>query len=117
MKVEQAKLMLPIIEAYANGKEIEVFDGNTWNTVRELYLINKVEEYRIKPEAKLVPFEYEDAEMFRDEWVKDNTNAFRKIVGYDDESVYFGYDYIGYDVFLSDYKFEDGTPCGKYINE
>lgn len=58
MTKEQAKEFYPILQAFINGKEIEVYSPSkdTWIGIRnkdEIYLGNK---YRIKPEQKYRPF-------------------------------------------------------------
>lgn len=73
--------------------------------------------YRIKEEPKLIPFTFED-------------NLLGKIVVYSDESkamitaqkkdgVYIGgsLNLTSYSNLMTFVKFEDGSPCGKYINE
>lgn len=56
MTREEAKKLLPIIKAYAEGKTIQVIDTTdpcgTWADVVELKIYTDFEEYRIKPDAK-----------------------------------------------------------------
>ena len=54
--------MLPIIQAYAEGKEIEIFDKTTkmWKTAMLPHFDCDSKNYRIKPEQKYRPFK--DAE-------------------------------------------------------
>ena len=61
MTRDNANKLLPIIEAYAEGKEIEFLgcDG-VWNVVPKIANLSfddKPEHYRIKPEPKYRPFE------------------------------------------------------------
>ena len=62
MNRNQAKEMLPIIQAYAEGKEIEIFDKTTkmWKTAMLPHFDCDSKNYRIKPEQKYRPFK--DAE-------------------------------------------------------
>lgn len=49
--------MLPIIQAFAEGKIIETLHSSgTWNTNEELYFDRPACCYRIKPEPKYRPF-------------------------------------------------------------
>ena len=57
MTRKNAKLLLPIIKAYAEGKQIQFFNGDKWI---DLEFPNFNEEsclYRIKSEPKYRPFE------------------------------------------------------------
>ena len=52
MDRERAKELLPIIEAYANGKDIEIREGlNNWIATDSADWKNYI-QYRIKPEPK-----------------------------------------------------------------
>ena len=70
MTREEAKILLPIIQAYAEGKVIECRtkpsvlskswqDMNEWTEMKEIEFCKNI-EYRIKPESKYRPFK--DAE-------------------------------------------------------
>ena len=60
MTREEAKILLPIIQAYAEGKTIQVADTTDqcgmWEDVVDLKINTDFEEYRIKPEQKYRPF-------------------------------------------------------------
>lgn len=121
----ELKTLLPILIAIENGETIEyrvnnskwitfvniAGDNITWN------LDGSKLEFRIKPEQKLVPFTFEDAE-----------SLIGKIIVSKDKSVYetinqlnineincSGYCYE-YQYLLNYFTFLDGSPCGKYIN-
>lgn len=70
MTIENAKVLLPIIQAYAEGKEIEIFDKTTkmWETAMLPHFDCDSNFYRIKPEAKYRPFK--DAEECWQEMLK-----------------------------------------------
>ena len=58
MTREEAKQLLPIIQAYIEGKQIQQL-SNKWKDINELNincLLNNPELYRIKPEPKYYPF-------------------------------------------------------------
>ena len=69
MDRNQAKVFYPILQAFAEGKEIEcrtkpsVLEGtdvpNDWTEMKEIEFWNNI-EYRVKPETKYRPFK--DAE-------------------------------------------------------
>ena len=61
MNRQQVKELLPIIQAYAEGKQIEIKtkEGKSWSTLEEddiQYLDFKKCDFRIKPEPKYRPF-------------------------------------------------------------
>ena len=51
MNRERAKELLPIIEAYANGEEVQVNSCCEWTTWKTYTFSNKL-EYRIKPKQR-----------------------------------------------------------------
>ena len=62
MTREQAKRMLPFMQAYAEGKTIQfrVHINDEWRDVKELVLNGFTGEYRIKPELKYRPFKTQE---------------------------------------------------------
>lgn len=51
------KAMLPYVQAFAEGKEIEVLTNNTrygWLTVEQATFNDRPEAYRIKPEKRVI---------------------------------------------------------------
>ena len=58
MTREEAKQLLPIIQAYAEGKSIQYqTDSKSWSDItKDLYPCNHPSLYRIKPEQKYRPF-------------------------------------------------------------
>lgn len=125
MTREEAKVLLPIIQAYAEGKTIQVIDTTDqcgkWEDVTDLKINTDFEEYRIKPEAKYRPFANAEEcwqEMLKHQpfgWVKDNETqsffvckAFGNLlfsIGIEDKP-------YNYNEVLRDYTFADGTPFG-----
>lgn len=79
MDRNQAKELLPIIKAFAEGKAIEVKINNVWEDVdnnHNCVFLPDSYEYRIKPESKYRPFKGAEEcwqEMLKHEpfgWVK-----------------------------------------------
>lgn len=125
MTREEAKVLLPIIQAYAEGKTIQVIDTTdqcgTWENVTDLKINTDFEEYRIKPEQKYRPFK--DAEECWAEMQKHQPVGFMKFK--DIESGYYMLTGIArgvgvgindslfsYDRVFDTYTFADGTPFG-----
>lgn len=125
MNRQEAKELLPIIQAFAEGKTILVQDGIDW-----CYLGNESDfnlnpqRYHIKAEPKYRPFK--DAEECWQEmqkhqpfgWLKDKiNNQYHNILAIDaygvtpnlfDENPHLKYK----DVILQKFLFADGTPFG-----
>ena len=70
MNREEAKALLPIIQAYAEGKEIQLKNNGIWLDAKYHIPFDKItpDEIRIKPEPKYRPFK--DAEECWNEMLK-----------------------------------------------
>ena len=123
MTKDEAKKLSDILKAYSEGKIIEVSNnGSQWAELNMSYpdVVFKYNQHRVKPEPKLVPFTLEDNLLFRDKWIKCKKDDFKRsmrIIKYEGDCVSISNKSFGYAIFLDDYIFEDGSPCGKYINE
>lgn len=129
MTKEKAKELAEILLAYSEGKEIEYFAGKRWQSTDNLIFDGNSENYRIKPEKELVPFTFEDIDLLKDKWftnvVKINgfvplVNKFKPI-HYNEGGIGFYIDdyeyFVSFTQLLLDFIFEDGSKCGKYIEE
>lgn len=116
--------MIAVMQAYADGKKIEIgYRGSGWTDVEEPSWDWINYDYRIKPEPKYRP--YENAEEFLADWrkhgglikTKDNiryvflTTFDRYRVGNDIMSITYGSLFKGY---VWD---DDGSVCGKLKEE
>lgn len=110
MNRQQAKELLPIIQAFADGKTIETLDcRGVWVAMEEHYFGKFPKCYRIKPESKYRPFK--DAEECWQEMQKHQPFGWVKT----DE----GYEQIwhvnkgdDFNATLKTCTFADGTPFG-----
>ena len=120
MTREEAKELLPIIQAFAEGKTIQFLDGCKWLDVHETDFHESTYKYRIKPEPKCRPFRTKEEcwnEMLKHQpfgWLKDiDTGGYIIISELDDEDIVIslnnGWDYAG---LMKCYTFADGTPFG-----
>ena len=112
MTKEEAKVLLPIIQAYTEGKAIESRcikgDKSLWYDDEDPSFDNDF-EYRIKPESRYRPFK--DAEECWSEmqkhqpfgWVK-YADKYISISAIDSNNEY--------EIDFDDYTFADGTPFG-----
>lgn len=116
MNREQAKKLLPIIQAFAEGKTIQVKGpDNRWydykNKTCKLNFNSDPQSYCIKPEPKYRPFK--DAEECWQEMQKHQPFGWVK---YKEENKYTIYCNINnncdFQADFEDFNFTDGTPFG-----
>ena len=122
MTREEAKELLPIIQAWAEGKSIQFqTDSGSWSDItKDLYTGNSPSLYRIKPEPKYRPFKSQEEcleEMLKHQpfgWIKNNdTKRLRNIDSIGNSSIDIkGSTTLYFDVVLNVYTFADGTPFG-----
>lgn len=135
MTREEAKKLLPIIQAFAEGKVIECRtkpsalskswqDMNEWTEIKDITYWSNI-EYRIKPdskaEAKYRPFKDSDEcwkEMLKHQpfgWMKSKEGeyyAFITTVDNNDEMSLSGNSGWSFRGIMNNYTFADGTPFG-----
>ena len=134
MTKEEVKEMLPVLQAFAEGKAIECRTKpgtistsipNEWTEIKEICFWNNV-EYRIKPEPKYRPFK--DAEECWQEmqkhqpfgWLKDKDDGHRTLITVvDNEDMMALNGITGWDFLsiMNMYVFADGTPFGVKIEK
>ena len=123
MTREQAKELLPIIQAFAAGKQIQdSIDCVRWFDTDEINLEYEGQKikHRVKPEPKYRTFKTKEEcwnEMMKHQpfgWLKDtDTGGYIIISELDYEDIEIsgnnGWDYVG---LMKCYTFADGTPFG-----
>ena len=114
MNRNQAKALLPIIQAYAEGKVIESRcikgDKSLWYDDEDPSFDNDF-EYRLKPEPRYRPFK--DAEECWNEMQKHQPIGYTKLIGEIEYSFITDVDdTINYSDAIKEYTFADGTPFG-----
>ena len=132
MTREQAKELLPIIQAFAEGKHIQWRNHcKNWIDIDERDGLNTefpLSIYRIKPEPKYRPFKTKEEcwnEMLKHQqfgWLKSKMNGrfscIGEVCGSDEfETVYIALSTSeslsrSSDSMFEQYTFADGTPCG-----
>ena len=140
MKREEVKDFLPVIQAYAEGKVIQIknHDGS-WEDVgvNDLDFCCSPDEYRIKPEEKRRPYESCD-EMIADFkkrfgviippytmpliWLRNkNTRDVHLLTGfcYGDGGIgtYVHEMFFSFEELFNMFTYTDGTPCGVKEND
>ena len=87
MTREEVKKMLPIMQAYAEGRTIQFLDGGKWFDLSESDFYKSPERYRIKPEPKYRPFKTQEEcwnEMQKHQpfgWVKSKDKGYFRLIG------------------------------------
>lgn len=130
MTREQAKELLPIIQAWAEGKNIQFLSYGEWHDINQADFTCYPDKYRIKPEPKYRPFKTQEEcwnEMHNHPdfgWVKRINGGYKQIMAIHTDmfnkhcadfagqtgTACFEFEYI-----YKKYTFTDGTPFG--INE
>ena len=128
MTREEAKQLLPIIQAFAEGKEIQQTDGYDWYDLDDPDFMANGSSYRIKPETKYRPFKNAEEcwqEMMKHQpfgWIKSKEateDVYFTITGLTNTCGFMlnspgGRSFSGlYDY----YTFTDGTPFGIKVEE
>ena len=121
MTREEIKNLLPVIQAFADGKEIQYVNSEGRVSDKETMFddVSYAFRYRIKPEPTYRPFRNVEecwAEMQKHQpfgWIKNSYGHF-EITGIKKEGVCFGVvnNFHGYEYLFTDYLFADGTPFG-----
>lgn len=125
MNRTEIKSFLPILQAFADGKEIESREEDKWYRVLEICNEMNPQDYRIKPEPKYRPFKNAEeclAEMQKHQlfgWVK-NQGLYRNIANVMSCSITFADNEardVNYEQAFKNYTFADGTPFGIKVEE
>lgn len=122
MTREEAKELLPIIQAFAEGEDIQIATAGEWKDVDESWAILFTEPphcYRIKPKQKYRPFETQEEcwnEMLKHQpfgWVKSPRGELFCIDKVFEEGIVYKHSSCHFNEYLEgQYSFVDGTPFG-----
>ena len=133
MTKEEAKQLLPIIQAFAEGEIIEcrtkpgtISAGipNEWTEIKEIGFWNDI-EYRIKPEPKYRPFKDAEEcwqEMLKHQpfgWVKCKEDGSLGLITLiiSEEKIFINGIGCNSERIMRGYTFDDGTPFGVKVEE
>lgn len=135
MTREEAKELLPIIQAFAEGKDIQIrnITDDGWDDINDdrMSFCAKAEAYRIKPEPKYRPFKTQEEcwqEMHKHPdfgWIKGNvTGEYRQVIRVFSckTELIFNLSYnspMDYspEMMFSGYTFTDGAPFGIKVEQ
>lgn len=119
MTREEAKELMPVIQAFADGKDVETKTSSGWISIENMSFAGNPDSYRIKPEPKYRPFKDAEEcwqEMLKHQpfgWVKEKERNVRTIINYiHDDGVMFSCGSVLFERLFDVYTFVDGTPFG-----
>ena len=125
MNRNQAKELLPFIQAFADGKDVETKTGSGWISTENMSFAGNPLQYRIKPEHKYRHFtNIEECweEMLKHQpfgWVKSIDNKNSEVFIHctaitKEDGILTGIDEIPFPYcgMFNNYTFADGTPFG-----
>ena len=120
MTREEAKELLPIIQAWSEGKTLQHYsEENGW--IDWLNFVNFNEPpstYRIKPEPKYRPFKSQEEcwnEMLKHQpfgWVRGTISDILYLIESISDEIYYNRTFASYNEAFKWVKFADGTPFG-----
>lgn len=123
MTREEAKELMPIIQAFAEGKTIQYYDSlidiADWEDCENPNFENLTYKFRIKPEPIYRPFKDTEEcwnEMQKHQpfgWVKSKENGYYSFITMLNNRFRLnGYDGLRFDDTIKKFTFADGTPFG-----
>lgn len=120
MTREEAKELLPIIQAFAEGRTIQLFGRDGWTDLYKDFIFDISYRYRIKPEPKYRPFKDADEcwqEMLKHQpfgWLREKKRNVRTQIGFMHTEGIQGTSggSSNYKAFFDCFSFADGAPFG-----
>lgn len=118
MTREKMKKLLPIIQAWVDGKTIQVWTNDTWVDEEYPCFFEELSQFRIKPESKYRPFKtqkecWEEMHKHLDfGWLREKESGylFNTIAVFD--SIRIKENAYNYSLVFERFEFLDGTPFG-----
>lgn len=127
MTREEAKELMPVIQAFADGKDVETKTGSGWMIIENMSFAGEPDCYRIKSESKYRPFANAEEcwqEMLKHQpfgWLKGD-KCFYNIVSVSNIDVSMAnvsgdIIILNFSDVMEDNTFADGTPFGIKVEE
>lgn len=125
MNRKEIKSFLPILQAFADGKEIECREEDEWYRVLEICNEMNPQDYRIKPEPKYRPFKNAEEcwqEMQKHQpfgWVKCKEDGSLGLITLiiSEENIFINGVGCNSERTMRGFTFADGTPFGMKMEE
>lgn len=126
MTKDNAKDFLPLVQALAEGKTIQLlYDNGIWENLKDVSFNTDIENYRIKPEPEYVPFDtveeliecwgkYSSLTMPLI-WIKHKETDNKHLITdyYKDNTISTSDEIFSLRVLFEHFTFLDGSPIGK----
>ena len=120
MNRSEAKILLPIIQAFAEGRTIQLFGRDGWTDLYKDFIFDISYRYRVKPEPKCRPFKNVDEcwrEMLKHEpfgWLREKKRNVYTQIGFMHTEGIQGTSggSSNYKAFFDCFSFADGAPFG-----
>lgn len=120
MTREEAKELLPIIQAFAEGRTIQLFGRDGWTDLYKDFIFDTSYRYRVKPEPQCRPFKNADEcwqEMLKHQpfgWLREKKRNVRTQIGFMHTEGIQGTSggSSNYKAFFDCFSFADGAPFG-----
>lgn len=120
MNRKEAKILMPVIQAFADGKDVETKTSSGWISIENMSFAGNPDSYRIKPEPKYRPFK--DAEECWQEmqkhqpfgWVKCKEDGSLGLITLtiSEENIFINGVGCNSERTMRGFTFADGTPFG-----
>ena len=126
--MKTTKEMIEVMQAYERGEQIEAFYNGVWEDIYIPEWSWGLRDYRVKPNKKYLPFntpeEFLEAYRKHGEFIE-NKESGEKMNAYVDKNgivilstaLNCTYTFENLRTLFRCYKFSDGTPCGKEVEE
>ena len=115
--------MCAVMQAFKDGKKVEcrMIGYDDWEETDDVQWNWALFDYRVKPEPEYVPYDWV-FEVNRSKWVRNKNypGVLRPITMIDTikNAVHItGCGWNNLEEFFKRYEYEDGTPCGKLVEE
>ena len=122
--MKTTKEMIEVMQAYERGEKIEALYNDVWVDIDMPEWSWGLRDYRVKQEQKFVPFDTAEEFLAAQRkhgccliTIEDGKQKLHD-VSITLDGIVFEHGYLGNleDLLLEDYKFADGTPCGKEVD-
>ena len=126
MNRKQAKEMLPIIQAFAEGKGVETKTGSGWISIENMSFAGNPDSYRIKPEPKFRPFNTEEEcwleirkhePFIKYKVIKSSKDVYLIIQRIKIDGIETDVERLDFETAFKWFTFADGTPFGVKVEE
>lgn len=125
MNRKEAKILMPVIQAFADGKDVETKTSSGWISIENMSFAGNPDSYRIKPEPKYRPFKDAEEcwqEMLKHQpfgWVKCKEDGSLGLITLiiSEENIFINGIGCNSERTMRGYTFADGTPFGVKVEE